>query len=204
MPVLQDLVHKLEVGGGMRYLRVGLALLAGLLLFVGYNWRAFRNFGTQEAMDSAQLARNIARGKGYTTLFIRPFSIHLLKQRNKEREGASEAGKVADLGRLRGMHPDIANAPVYPVVLAGLMKVLPFDYTISTTKPFWSNSGRFWRFKPDFMIAVFNQLLFLVVVTLVFFLARRLFDPAVAWLSSGLIFSPLKRNFAGITRLSFG
>jgi 4-amino-4-deoxy-L-arabinose transferase-like glycosyltransferase len=67
------------------------------------------------------------------------------------------------------------------------MKVLPFDYTITTTKPFWSNGGRFWRFKPDFMIAVFNQLLFLAVITLVFFLARRLFDPAVAWLSSGLM-----------------
>jgi hypothetical protein len=187
MPILQDLVHKLEVGGGMRYLRVGLVLLGVVLLTVGYNWRAFRNFGTQEAMDGAQLARNIAQGNGYTTLFIRPFSTYLLKKRNKAREGAPAVGTVADLGRLRGMHPDLANPPVYPVVLAGLMKVLPFDYTIVTTKPFWSNGGHFWRFKPDFMIAVFNQLLFLVVITLVFFLARRLFDPTVAWLSSGLM-----------------
>ena len=85
------------------------------------------------------------------------------------------------------MHPDLANPPVYPVVLAGLMKVLPFDYTISTTKPFWSNDGRFWRFQPDFLIALFNQLLFLAVIALVFFLARRLFDPGVAWLSAGLL-----------------
>jgi hypothetical protein len=171
----------------MRYLRVGLTVLGVVLLTVGYNWRAFRNFGTQEAMDGAQLARNIAQGKGYTTLFIRPFSIYLLKKRNKAREGAPDVGAVADPGRLRGMHPDLANPPVYPVVLAGLMKVLPFDYTITTTKPFWSNGGRFWRFKPDFMITMFNQLLFLAVITLVFFLARRLFDPAVAWLSSGLL-----------------
>jgi len=86
-------------------------------------------------------------------------------------------GKVADLAQLRNMHPDLANPPVYPVLLAGLMKVLPFDYTITTTKPFWSNAGRFWRFQPDFIIAAFNQLLFLTVITLVFFLARRLFDP---------------------------
>ena len=67
------------------------------------------------------------------------------------------------------------------------MKVLPFDYTIPTAKPFWSNGGRFWRFEPDFLIALFNQLLFLAVIALVFFLARRLFDPGVAWLSAGLL-----------------
>jgi len=187
MPVLQDALHKLEVGGGLRFARVGLAVLAVLLLMVGYNWRAFRNMATQEAMDSAQLARNIAQGKGYTTLFIRPFSIFLVKKRNLEKQGVAPIGQVMDLAQLRGMHPDIANPPVYPVVLAALMKVLPFDYTISTSKPFWSNSGRFWRFKPDFMIALFNQLLFLVVITLVFFLARRLFDPGVAWLSASLL-----------------
>jgi hypothetical protein len=180
-------LHKFEVGGGMRYFRVGFALLAIVLLIGLYNLWAFRNMGTQEAMDAAQLARNIAQGKGYTTLFIRPFSMYLVKQRNKEREGAPAVGKVSDLARLRGMHPDLANPPVYPVVLAGLMKVLRFDYTISTAKPFWSSGGRFWRYKPDFCIALFNQLLFLAGITLVFFLARRLFEPAVAWLSAGLM-----------------
>ncbi len=187
MPFLQDLLHKLEVGGGMRFFRVGLAVLAVVLLTVGYNWRAFRNMATQEAMDTAQLARNIAQGKGYTTLFIRPFSMYLVKKRNLEKQGVPEVGKVADLAEIRGMHPDLANPPVYPVVLAALMKVLPFDYTASTTKPFWSNGGRFWRFQPDFLIALFNQLLFLAVIVLVFFLARRLFDPGVAWLSAGLL-----------------
>ena len=42
---------------------------------------------TQEAMDAAQLARNIAQGKGYTTLFIRPFSMYLVKKRNLEKQG---------------------------------------------------------------------------------------------------------------------
>lgn len=187
MPLLQDVLHKLEVGGGMRFLRVGLAVLAVLLLAVGYNWRAFKNMATREAMDTAQLARNIAQGKGYTTLFIRPFSISLVKKRNLEKEGAPKAGEVADLAQLRSMHPDLVNAPAYPVVLAGLMKVLPLDYAISTTKPFWSSNGRFWRYEPDFIIALFNQLLLVVVIALVFLLARRLFDPGVAWLSAGLL-----------------
>ncbi len=187
MPILQDLLHKLEVGGGPRFLRIGLAVLGVMLLIVGYNWRAYRNMNTQEAMDAAQLARNIAQGKGYTTLFIRPFSIYLVRQHNLERHGVPAVGEVPDLADLRGMHPDLANPPVYPVVLAGLMKILPFNYTVSTTKPFWSNAGHFWRFEPDFLIALFNELLLLLAITLVFFLARRLFDPVVAWLSAGLM-----------------
>jgi 4-amino-4-deoxy-L-arabinose transferase-like glycosyltransferase len=187
MPFLQDVLHKFEVGSGMRYFRVGLTVLAIALLTGGYNLRAYKNMATQEAMDTAQLARNIAQGKGYTTLFIRPFSMFLVKQHNLETQGAPQFGKVADLAEIRGMHPDLANPPVYPVVLAGWMKLLPFNYTITTTKPFWSFGRSFWRFQPDFLIALFNQLLFLALIALVFLLARRLFDPAVAWLSAGLL-----------------
>ncbi len=38
-------------------------------------------------MDSAQLARNIADGKGYTTLFIRPFSLYLRATAQRGRGG---------------------------------------------------------------------------------------------------------------------
>ncbi len=187
MPLLQDLLHKMEVGAGMRYLRMVLVLMAVVLLAVIYNWRGYKNMATQEAMDSAQLARNIAEGKGYTTLFIRPFSMYLVKQRSMEKGEMPKLGEVADLTRIKEMHPDLANPPGYPVVLAGLLKVLQLDYAVSTTKPFWSDNRRFWRYKPDFVITLFNQCLFLAAIPLVFFLARRLFDPGVAWLSAGLL-----------------
>ena len=73
---------------------------------------------------------------------------------------------------------------MYPVVLAGLMKVLPFHYPVELKKPFWSENNQFWRYQPDFQIAVFNEILLLVVVVLTFFLARKLFDANVAWLSA--------------------
>ena len=187
MPFIQDILHKLEVGQGSRYLRWGLIVLVVIVLTAVYNLRGYRNMATHEAMDMAQLGRNIAQGKGYTTLFIRPFSIYLVKTRNLEKGGAPQVGKTADLAEVRGMHPDLANPPVYPVVLAALMKILPFNYTASSTKPFWSNNSKFWRFQPDFLIAVFNQLLFLGVVALAFLLAWRLFDPGVAWLSAALL-----------------
>jgi hypothetical protein len=197
MPFLQDVIHKIEVGGGMRHIRRGLAVLAVLFLIVTYNLRNFRNMSTQEAMDSAQVGRNIAEGKGFSTLFVRPFSIYLVKSTAMSKADASaEAGKTPDYARLKSMHPDISNPPLYPVFLAGLMKVLPFDYTIST-KPFWSNAGKFWRFQPDFLIAVSNQVLFIIAVLIVFLLARRLFDSGVAWMSALLfLFSEVFWRFS--------
>jgi hypothetical protein len=188
MPFLQEVVHKLEVGGGTRFFRIGLVVLAVGFVTGAYNLRAFKNMASQEAMDAAQLARNISQGKGYTTLFIRPFSMYLVKKRNLDKQGATATAQAADLCQIKGMHPDLANAPVYPFLLAGLMKILPFDYLLpAKPRPFWSYNSRFWRYQPDFLISLLNQVLFLGVIVLTFLLARRLFDARVAWLSASLL-----------------
>ncbi len=185
MPFLYEVIHKLETGGGMRFFRISLSVLVLITVIFCYNWRAFRNMSTQEAMDAAQVGRNISEGKGYTTLFIRPLSIYLVRKTNQQRPGK---GFGTDSAQLKGMHPDLANPPVYPVLLAGLMKVLPFDYKLPPKpKRFWSNNGVFYRYQPDFLISLFNQVLFVVMTILIFFLARRLFDAPVAWLSAILI-----------------
>src|SRR5262245_4774449 len=119
MPVLQDAIHKLEVAGGLRFVKLGLALLVLVVVTCAYNIRSFKNFSTQEAMDSAQLARNISRGKGYTTQFVRPFSMYLLRKHNEGRFASLDETQRADLSQIKGQHPDIANPPVYPVLLAG-------------------------------------------------------------------------------------
>ena len=161
--------------------------LVVVALVVLYDLRAYRNFSTPEAMDTAQLARNIADGKGYTTLFIRPLSLYLVQKNNEARQADAPVSAGADFAQIQAPHPDLANPPVYPMVLAGLMKVLPFHFDVEMKKPFWSDGGRFLRYQPDFLIAVFNEMLLLVVVALTFFLARKLFDPAVAWLSALLV-----------------
>lgn len=187
MAVLQELVHKVEVVSGSRTFKFTVVVLAVMLLLVTYNLAAYKDMSTQEAMDAAQLGRNIAEGKGYTTLFIRPFSMHLVEQRNREKLGPSPAGKLADYARIRDAHPDISNPPLYPLVLAGLMKVLPFDFEVTTTKSFWSQSGYFLRYEPEFLIAIFNELVFMGVVLLAYLWARRLFDRGVAILSAAVL-----------------
>ena len=188
LPLLQDVVHQIEVGATYRYIRTAMAvLLVGLVMFL-YDWRAFRNMATEEAMDAAQVGRNLAEGKGFTTLNIRPLSMFLVKRRNEPRGVAAERGRTADLSQIKGMHPDLANPPVYPVLLAGLMKVLPFHYAIPGLSGGFNSPAAFIRYQPDFLIGLFNQVLFLGLVVAVFFLARRLFDTPVAWVSAVVLF----------------
>jgi hypothetical protein len=181
--LIQNLIHKLEVGGGARYLRLITLTLAVLALAVLYNSCAYRNISTPEGMDAAQLARNISEGKGYTTLYLRPFSLYLVQRHNQAGGTAALTNTNFDFAQIRTAHPDLANPPVYPAVLAVLMKVLPFHWQVDTQKNFWSEGGRFQRYQPDFLIAVFNQILLLAAMVLVFFLSRKLFDAGVAWLS---------------------
>jgi hypothetical protein len=186
--LLQSFIHKLEEASGARRMRRVLAVAAVLFVATVYDLCDYRNFWTAEAMDAAQVARNLAEGRGYSTLFIRPLSLCLVSRQNEKEPGSLEPGKVADYGRLRTPHPDISNPPVYPVVLAALMKILPFDYKVSTTQRFWSRYGRFWRYQPDFIIAIVNQFLFVALVAVTFIWARRLFDGAVAWTTAALMF----------------
>lgn len=156
MTRIQEVIYKFEVGEGVWALRLVVGLLLLATLTVWYDLNEFQNFRTSEAMEATQLARNLARGEGFTTRCLRPLTISLVQ----DQQGI--AGSLS-----RQPHPDLVNPPAYPVLLAGLMKLLPFRYEISP---------RFWRYQPEMLIALFNQLLFFVTVWATFRLARRLFD----------------------------
>jgi len=188
---VQELIHKWELGAGSRVLKlmVGFVAMVGLAIF--YDLAAFRNLSTLEGMDAAQLARNISEGRGYTTEFIRPLSIYLLRRHANQgvptpSNDSNPTNRVAavppqDGFRLDGPHPDLANAPLYPFLLAGVLKAMPFDYPdLSTVK-------QFSIYGPDLWIAIFNQALFLLAVCMVFRLGRRLFDEPVGWMSAALL-----------------
>lgn len=176
----QDVIHYFEVGPGRRYLQFLLPCLAIAIVAILYDFRAWRNFSAPEAMDSAQLARNLATGKGYTTLYVRPLSLYLVQAKNQTQDISAPPGEVPDYARIKTAHPDLANPPVYPLVLAGLMKILPFHFAVDLKSVFWADNGLFWRYQPDFLIGIFNQLLFFAAVVAVYFIARKLFDSSVA------------------------
>ena len=184
----QALIHKLEVEGGARWLNYLALTVAVLSLAIWYDLHCYRNFANPEAMDAAQVARNLSAGNGFTTEFIRPFSVYLIQKHNH----ASAPNQTAltnafDFAQIRGRHPDLANAPVYPLLLAGLWKLHTPDWKVEMHKTFWSEGGRFTRYSPEFFIAIFNQILLLVVVLLTFLVARKIFDTPAAWLAALLV-----------------
>jgi len=170
MPRLQELIHALEVGAGARYLRIAALFLGIVTIAVVYNLREFRNFHSEEAMDAAQVARNLAEGRGFTTRCIRPLSMGVLIQNREDRSPLIRNTE----------HPDLANPPLYPLVLAGFMKIPGlFNHEIASQK-----ESVFRRHQPDFTIAFINQAFFFIAVALTWRLARRLLDARIALLTA--------------------
>ncbi|MBM3879728.1 MAG: glycosyltransferase family 39 protein [Verrucomicrobia bacterium] len=167
MPPIQEVIHKFEVGEGTRVIQSLVGILLLIALTAWYDLHQFQNFHTPEAMESAQLARNLAAGEGFTTKSIRPLSLYLVEQHQ---------GVGARLSRQP--HPDLATPPLYPLLLAVLLKVVPLNYGIDAS---------FWRYPPELLIALFNQGLFFLALWLTFRLARRLFDLPVAVLATVLM-----------------
>jgi len=173
---IQTAIHVMETGAGYRLVRIAAVLFAVIGLLVYYDLHCYHNLAAPEAMDAAQLAKNIADGKGFTTSFIRPFSVFLIQRHNEEMHRSNPASPATDFGRIRGPHPDIVNAPVYPVLLAGLLKAVPLKTELK--------SG---RYPPEFAITVMNQVFLVGGVLLTFYIGRRLFDATVGWLAGGLV-----------------
>ena len=108
---IQTLIHKLEVDGGARRLNYLALTLAVVALAVWYDTHNYRNFSSPEAMDAAQVARNLAEGKGFTTEFIRPFSVYLFQKHNRAVASGRKplSTNAADFAQIEGRHPDLAN-----------------------------------------------------------------------------------------------
>ena len=176
---IQEWVHRLEEREGARAVKFLLAALVFAALMLVYNLREFKNMSNAEAMDAAQLARNLAEHKGYRTLFVRPVDTWLLQKGNSNSAAAANANDGTE------MPPDLANAPVYPAVLAALMKAMPaFKYQTAGSQAAWNRSGKFSIYRPDFLISLSNQFLLLAAAMMIFFIALRWFDPGVAWTST--------------------
>ena len=119
----------------------GMPFLVQLVFLSGQ----FSGLQSPQALDHAQVARNLAEGHGFTTEFIRPLSLVFV---------ASAKG-----------HPDLANAPLHPLLLSLAFRVLPMtDNTVVLVSVlFWAGS-----------------------VWLVFFLTQRLFGRKTATLAAAV------------------
>ena len=186
---LQDLVFKLDSGFGVQWFRVGLFLLAVLLVILLYTGTQFYGLRSRETMDLGQLGRNLALGRGYVTKNIRPIDLAYL--------GA--IGKPS-LSQGHEVIPELWTPPMYPLILSvwfqvvtpqariGLVKQrlqipaqqLPAD--LSKLQSLYEGA-RGETLRQDRFMVILAWVFFIADLGLVFWLARELFDRRVALMS---------------------
>jgi hypothetical protein len=161
---VQGAVHSLEQGRMATIIKGGMfgAVLIALVLL--YLFVHFKGLSVPSAMDQAQIARNIAAGKGFTTKNISPLAIQTLKDAGKV--GAD--GMAVDLENF----PDIYQSPLLPYVNSLPLKVVQGSWKLDYVDFVYAG---------DRMVA-FTAMLFFLLGTLVwFFVFRKLFDVKLAF-----------------------
>ena len=163
---LQELVHSVEQGLLASVIRILLACAATVGLALAFLLILFRGLSTQSGMDQAQIAREIARGNGFSTKMIRPYAAQQLQD---------HTGRIPS-----NNFPDTFHAPLNPLANSLVMRLLPGELTKSV-------NNRQNIFGGDRLVAGLSILFFLAAVSTNFFLVRRLFDSRIAWLTTILV-----------------
>lgn len=177
---LQDFLYSLELGQGKSLLKKGVCVLLLILGTIFYMVSEFHGFSEKEAMDAAQVGREIAEGNGFTTQVIRPQAIGALQEKLK----AKSDPKLENF-------PEIYQAPLYPYVLGTVFKI--------TGKPYQSplKNLRESPFLAEKIICLFNIFCLYLSALLILVLGARVFDARVGTLAAGLfVLSDLIWKFA--------
>lgn len=159
----QWFVHAFEQGSFVVWLRRLIIAVVFTTIAVLWLGLKFNGFSDRDAMDQAQIGRQIATGQGYSTLYARPLALHLM---------------LARTGQVRQPLPEVSQAPLGPALNAVLIRLTGTDPAFAPGQ-FVSPSER--------AIALAGFAFFLGSLVLVYLLGRRLFDARLALLGTGLI-----------------
>ena len=129
----------------------------------------FRGLGTEQAMDQAQIARQVARGEGLTTKFIRPLE-HNLAETEAE-------GNVP----LVGLH-DTYHSPLNPLILGAVFKLVGADNFTS-----WQMAENELIYPLDRVVALVSTLFFMMAIGVTYLLVSRVFDGKIAGVTALLM-----------------
>lgn len=156
----QELIHWLEEGGGARVVGFLALLAAVLLLSLRVCYTQFHGAGTEPTLAQAELGRQIARGAGFTTQVNYPQTAAFLERRGRKFDA-------------REPYPDLHQAPLYPLVIAGALHLMPEARREALfSKPPDPPNG----FAADYFLLGLNLVLLWVAAALTYLLGRRLFE----------------------------
>lgn len=138
-------------------------LIVGLCVFELF--LSFRGLNSPEAMDQAQVARQIARGEGQTTKFFRPIDII---DQHKKLPGRAIEKKALPFDAL----PDTYNSLLHTRVLAMALKLSGYDrFDNKRMDAEVSNI-----YGGDRIVAATSMIFFILSLVLAYFLFSSLFD----------------------------
>ncbi|MBT8041954.1 MAG: hypothetical protein KJN98_02185 [Pontiella sp.] len=166
---IHDVVYSVDTGSGLKVIRVALYILILLILVMIYTATQFRGLNSEEAMDYAQLGRNMSIQNGMLTKVVRPLTMWKMQT------------LTPGENPLIGAHPDMFNAPAYPALLATGFKA--FD--LLGADPFTMPEGVRGVAMPaeQWIILPLNHTFCLLSGLLVFFLGKRLFSHEIGFVS---------------------
>jgi hypothetical protein len=156
---VQNLVHTLEQGFLARVIRVILILVFLSALALGHLFFHFRGLSTQDGIDQAQVARELAAGHGFSTMNYRPLQIRYFQKLTG--------------GSLPEHLPEVYHAPLQPLVNAAAL-IAASKYAAGG-----ADSGHP-VYNGDCVIAATAIFFFFAAVALTYGLAIRLFDRRIA------------------------
>jgi len=163
----QELIHWLEVGEGARFIRLGATLLSVLVLSLLVAWKQFHGATSEATLVQADVGRQLARGAGFTTLVNYPQTVAFLAKRGVKFDS-------------RRPYPELHQAPLYSIVIAGALRLLPAGLreSLFASAPVAPDG-----FGGDYFLLGLNLVLLWLAAWLTFDLARTLFDGRTAWLA---------------------
>ena len=178
---LQAFLHSFEQGRPAAWIRR--IIVVALVALLAVMWFAFKfnGFSAPEAMDQAQIGRQLASGEGFTTLYARPLAMHL---------------GLARTGRLDLPLREASQAPLGPLLNALTFRASGMNFDFAPGEVV-SPAER--------AITVTTFLFFAGAMVLSYLLGRRLFDPRLALLGLGLlILSDLawRFTFSGLPQMA--
>jgi hypothetical protein len=168
----QELIHWLEMGGGARWVRLGALLVFGLVMSGLVAWRQFHGATSEATLAQADMAGQIARGEGFTTRVNYPQAVAFFAAR----------GVRFDPSR---PYPEVYQAPLYPLVIAGAIRLVPHA---AREALFADAPSPPYGFAADYLLLGLNLALFWFAVWLSFDLGRRLFGADAGWLAAIALF----------------
>ena len=163
---IQTIIHKLEEGGWAKWIRraVVVAFCAFIINLWLFRDNGFKGLSHAHAIDQAQISREIARGNGFATKFIRPAALWQFQQNR----GAFNVERT----------PDTYHAPLNPLINAPFLRLV---------RDSWKLTAKDVVYQPERVLISIQFGFMLLGVLVSYWTVRRLFDHRLAVLVAWLL-----------------